>query len=166
LEPAPADNDGDIVNAVAACEFHGYMTNTLLRDADQMSMAHGLEVRVPFIDSEIVEFVMALPSAWKLEHQRPKPLLLDALGGLLPESIWRRPKMGFALPLERWMRSALRPEIESTLAAGRLGRLGIDVKYAQRIWQKFAEHPQRETWSRPWALYVLDRWCALNGIEV
>jgi asparagine synthase (glutamine-hydrolysing) len=166
LEPAPADNDGDIVNAVAACEFQGYMTNTLLRDTDQMSMAHGLEVRVPFIDAEIVEFVMALPGGWKLERQRPKPLLLDALGGLLPESIWRRPKMGFTLPFERWMRSGLRPEIESTLAAGRLGRLGIDVKYSQRIWQNFAEHPQRETWSRPWAIYVLDRWCALNGIEV
>jgi asparagine synthase (glutamine-hydrolysing) len=166
LEPAPANNDGDIVNAVAACEFHGYMTNTLLRDTDQMSMAHGLEVRVPFIDSEIVDFVMALPGAWKLERQRPKPLLLDALGGLLPESIWRRPKMGFALPFERWMRSVLRPEIESTLAAGRLGRLGIDVNYARRVWQNFSEHPQRETWSRPWALYVLDRWCALNGIEI
>jgi asparagine synthase (glutamine-hydrolysing) len=166
LEPAPADNDGDIVNAIAACEFHGYMTNTLLRDADQMSMAHGLEVRVPFIDSEVVDFVMALPGAWKLERQRPKPLLLDALGGLLPESIWRRPKMGFALPFERWMRSALRPEIESTLAAGRLDRLKINVNYARRIWQNFSEHPQRETWSRPWALYVLDRWCALNGIEI
>ena len=166
LAPASSANDGDIVNAVAACEFYGYMTNTLLRDTDQMSMAHGLEVRVPFIDAEVVDFVMALPGGWKLEHQRPKPLLLDALGGLLPESIWRRPKVGFVLPFERWMRSGLRPEIESTLAAGRLGRLKINVNYARQIWQNFAEHPQRETWSRPWALYVLDRWCALNGIEV
>src|SRR5205085_4148234 len=88
----------DVVNAVSLCELRGYMANTLLRDTDCMSMAHSLEVRVPFVDPVVARFVLSLPGAWKLNGGRPKPLLLDALGDLLPSEITHRPKMGFTLP--------------------------------------------------------------------
>ena len=64
---------GDVVNAVSRYELSGYMTNTLLRDTDQMSMAHALEVRVPFIDSAVVSFVLGLPGEWKLTVRDPNP---------------------------------------------------------------------------------------------
>lgn len=160
------DDGGDPINAMSRYELSGYMANTLLRDTDQMSMAHGLEVRVPFVDSAVADYVLSLPGAWKLNGQRPKPLLLDALAGLIPESIWRRPKMGFTLPFQRWLTSALRPEVESTLdRADGITAQGLDRRAVRTIWRAFLNNPQGEPWSRPWSLYVLERWCALNQIE-
>ena len=162
---ASANGAHDAVNAVSSYELRGYLANTLLRDTDQMSMAYGLEVRVPFIDAAVVDHVLSLPGAWKLDNLRPKPLLLAALGDLIPKAIWRRPKMGFTLPFQRWMLSTLRHELDSSLGHDQaLRRLGIPANYAQSVWRAFAHNPRRETWSRPWALYVLDRWCELNGI--
>jgi asparagine synthase (glutamine-hydrolysing) len=154
----------DTFNAVSVCELQGYMANMLLRDTDQMSMAHSLEVRVPFVDKEIVNYVLSLKGEWKIDPQRPKPLLLDALGDLLPEEIWRRPKMGFALPFQQWMRSSLQKEIDAALQGNsRLRQLGIG-DYGFAVWQNFKKDSQKERWARPWSLYVLSRWCQINGV--
>jgi asparagine synthase (glutamine-hydrolysing) len=156
----------DPLNAISLYELQGYMANTLLRDTDQMSMAHSLEVRVPFVDSVVATFVLSLPGKWKMDGVRPKPLLLDALGDLLPEEVWRRPKMGFTLPFEKWMRSALTTQLDAAfLPQGGLDRLGIS-KSAADIWQTFKNTPHRERWSRPWALYVLNRWCEINSVSL
>jgi asparagine synthase (glutamine-hydrolysing) len=163
-DPSRLTPDGDIVNTISRYELTGYMANTLLRDTDQMSMAHGLEVRVPFVDKEVVDFVMALPGKWKISGRRPKPLLVDALGALLPEEIWSRPKMGFTLPFERWLRSSLQAELDETFSRDSLGQLGVDAKHARSIWQRFKKNPQHQPWSRPWALYVLAKWCELNDV--
>ncbi|MEO7653209.1 MAG: asparagine synthase (glutamine-hydrolyzing) [Bryobacteraceae bacterium] len=157
----------DSINAVSICEMRGYMANTLLRDTDSMSMAHALEVRVPFVDSTVVRAVLDYPGDWKLDPERPKSLLLDAMGDLLPEEIWRRKKMGFTLPFERWMLSALRPEIERLFAGGeRIAQAGLDPAPARSVWTAFERNPLKERWSRPWALYVLGRWCELNGVSI
>ena len=95
-----------------------------------------------------------------------RPLLLDALKDLIPESIWRRPKMGFTLPFQDWLLTALRPQVESALdCADGLTAQGLSRRAVQSVWQAFVKNPQGEPWSRPWSLYVLDRWCALNHIE-
>jgi len=165
MECESTSGRADIVNAVSMYELQGYMANTLLRDTDQMSMAHGLEVRVPFVDAAVVGYILGLPGSWKIDRQRPKPLLLDALDNQLPEIVWRRPKMGFTLPFERWMLASLRDELESTLARpGALSQIGIAADGVYSAWRCFVDHPQRQTWTRPWTLYVLDRWCALNQI--
>jgi asparagine synthase (glutamine-hydrolysing) len=162
----PAHSRADIVNAVSLCELQGYMVNTLLRDTDQMSMAHALEVRVPFVDSVVMDYLLGLPGAWKIERHRPKPLLLDALDNRLPEFVWRRPKMGFTLPFERWLRSSLRDEIELTLANPRmLTQIGLAPEFVTATWRRFADQLRCQTWTRPWSLYVLDRWCELNSIR-
>lgn len=158
--------EADLINAVSRYELTGYMANTLLRDTDQMSMAHALEVRVPFVDPAVVQYVLGLPGEWKMDARRPKPLLLDALGGLLPEEVWKRPKMGFTLPFQRWMRSSLVAELEGTLSVGHgLTLLGINSDYVRAVWNAFNKDPQQEPWSRPWALYVLKRWCEINGVQ-
>ncbi len=147
------------VNRVSYLEARYYMLNTLLRDSDFMSMAHGLEVRVPLIDHELARRVLALRGSWKLDSAVPKPLLLRSLRQELPKNIVNRPKRGFTLPFEHWLRDALRPDIEkslSDLAHGALGSL-INEQAARQVWQDFLDG--RTSWSRPWSLYVLQSWC-------
>jgi asparagine synthase (glutamine-hydrolysing) len=156
-------HSSDRVNAISRFEIEGYMANMLLRDADQMSMACSLELRVPFVDAVVAPYVMNLPGAWKMDSGRPKPLLLDALGGLIPRDIWRRPKMGFQLPMERWMHSALRPDLEATFNNGGLAHLGISDS-ARAIWKTFDRTPRLERWSRPWSLHILKTWCEINRV--
>jgi asparagine synthase (glutamine-hydrolysing) len=101
--------DGDVERQVSACELSAYMGQMLLRDSDVFSMAHGLELRVPLLDHALVEEAVALPGAWKRPDPRPKPLLIDAVGGRLPRLTYAAPKRGFAFPWDAWLRSALRP---------------------------------------------------------
>ncbi len=104
----------DPVNRVSYLEARCYMLNTLLRDSDFMSMAHGLEVRVPFIDHQLARALFAVPGSRKLDARTPKALLVRALGGQLPDEIVHRPKRGFTLPFEHWLRDALRPVLEES----------------------------------------------------
>jgi len=153
----------DPINRVSYLESRCYMLNTLLRDADFMSMSQGLEVRVPLIDHQLAKAVLALPGRWKLDGT-PKKLLVGVLEGSLPEEIIHRPKRGFTLPLERWMRQELRAEVEPVLAANRVdaGPLAglLDGTQVQQIWNDFLRGTV--SWSRPWSLYVLQRWCELH----
>jgi asparagine synthase (glutamine-hydrolysing) len=153
----------DPINRVSYLESRCYMLNTLLRDADSMSMSQGLEIRVPLIDHRLAEQVMALPGAWKL-NATPNKLLVGALAGSLPEEIIHRPKRGFTLPFEHWMRQELCPEIESVLNAERInaGPLGglLDGLQVQEVWRQFLRGAV--SWSRPWSLYVLQRWSDLH----
>jgi asparagine synthase (glutamine-hydrolysing) len=149
----------DPVNRVSYLEARCYMLNTLLRDADSMSMAHGLEVRVPLIDHQLAQRVLALPGSWKLDGKRPKPLLVRVLAGQLPGKIVRRAKRGFTLPFEHWLRDTMRPIVEEslrTIGDGVLGAL-ISGSAARNVWQDFLNG--RTSWSRPWSLYVLQSWC-------
>jgi asparagine synthase (glutamine-hydrolysing) len=156
-------DDADIVNAISRLELSGYMTNTLLRDTDAMSMAHSLEVRVPFVDTKVVDYVLSLPGEWKAPSRvGPKPLLADTVGDLLPREFLNRPKMGFTLPFEKWLQGSLRGEVGSVLEM--TGR-GLDVQAIREVWRRFLERPRAVGWSRPWSLYVLARWCVVNGVS-
>jgi asparagine synthase (glutamine-hydrolysing) len=158
----------DPVNEVSILELTGYMPNTLLRDTDQMSMAHALEVRVPFIDPVVVQYVLRLSGSWKVDGERSKPLLVDALGNLLPEEVWKRPKMGFTLPFVRWMGSVLQREIDDVLLSNGngLANMGVNNDFGRGVWRAFRDNPRHEAWSRSWALFVLKRWCDLNDVHL
>jgi asparagine synthase (glutamine-hydrolysing) len=149
----------DSVNRISCLEMRCYMLNTLLRDADCMSMAHGLEVRVPLIDHQLARRVLALPGAMKLDRVIPKPLLVRALGGQLPDKVVHRRKRGFTMPFEHWMRDELRPLVEQRLQRIGDGVLGdmISAQGVRTVWTDFLAG--RTSWSRPWALYVLQSWC-------
>jgi asparagine synthase (glutamine-hydrolysing) len=158
-------SDPDVVNAISRLEMRGYMTNTLLRDTDAMSMAHSLEVRVPFVDVNLVDFVLSLPGEWKA-GAGPKPLLADAVSDLLPREFMGRPKMGFTLPFEKWMQGKLRGEVSEVLKdAGRLRSVGLDSETVRKVWDRFLQSPRAVGWTRPWAIYVLVKWCEINGIS-
>ena len=139
---------GDLREALTRLEFSHYLGDQLLRDTDVMGMAHSIEARVPYLDHRLVETVLGLPAALKLDRARPKPLLLDALGDRLPREIWDRPKMGFTFPMAAWMRERA-PELERLcLEDKRLQRSAVEA-----VWSAFAAG--RSHWSRPWALLVL-----------
>lgn len=153
----------DPINRVSYLESRCYMLNTLLRDSDCMSMSQGLELRVPLIDHHLAKMILSIPGSQKL-GSTPKKLLVEALDGSLPSEIVHRPKRGFTLPFEKWMRQDLRAEIEPVLSQRRIddGPLGGMLKGAEveRVWDSFLDG--MISWSRPWALYVLQRWCELH----
>lgn len=153
----------DPINRVSYLEMRCYMLNTLLRDADFMSMSQGLEVRVPLIDHLLAKTVLALPGAQKLDGRTPKTLLVAALEGSLPDPVVHRRKRGFTLPFEHWLRGELRrevePVLESKVGEGPLAGL-LDRAQVQQVWHDFLRGAT--SWTRPWSLYVLQRWCELH----
>ena len=149
------------VDLVSYLEMTHYMATTLLRDTDMMSMAHGLEIRVPLLDHKLVELMFSIPSNLKIKQGVPKPLLVNSLNRKLPDFIVRRKKMGFTLPFEVWMRGEMRTEIESVLLS-RSEKLSDFICQASvnKIWSDFLN--KRCSWSRPWSLYVLKKWIDKN----
>lgn len=148
----------DAVNRVSCLEVLVYLRNTLLRDADCMSMAHSLEVRVPLVDDIVAETALRMPGAWKLNGRQRKPMLVAAAGRPLPAEILTQPKRGFEFPWAQWMRGQLRPAIEDALREP--GSSLEPVLHWQRVqesWQRFLAG--RLHWSRVWLFYVLRNWC-------
>jgi len=159
-------NGHDTFNAVSKLELEGYMANTLLRDTDSMSMAHSLEVRVPFVDAEVAGFILNLPGEWKSGTNGPKPLLAEVVADLLPADFLMRKKMGFTLPFEKWMVGELSGELTGTFDNTELLKnAGVNHRVAQDVWRKFTSSPRDVGWSRPWALFVLAKWCELNNVQ-
>ena len=154
---APAE--ASAFNRVAFAEMDVYLRNVLLRDADVMGMAHGLEIREPLLDHELVESVLALGDDVKSRGPGPKPLLAAAVGRELSPHTLRRKKQGFGLPLDRWMRGELRPEIESVLCDSSVGGPvgeALDPQAVASVWRGFLAG--RRHWTEAWALYVVKRW--------
>jgi len=144
---------------VSYAESRAYMHDVLLRDTDQMSMAHGLEVRVPLLDHRLVEFVAGLPDHVKSDGDRAKPLLVDSLRDPLPTEVTSRPKRGFTLPFEQWMRGALRPFCEAQLGdRGLDGRELFQPGEVTKLWRGFLDGAPGLTWSRLWTLVALNAW--------
>ena len=91
-------------NQASWIEMNLYMQNQLLRDSDVMSMAHGIEIRVPMLDREFVKLALRIRTDIKYSNLLPKKLLVDSFIHEIPEPVWNRPKMGFTLPFEEWMK--------------------------------------------------------------
>jgi asparagine synthase (glutamine-hydrolysing) len=139
-------------------EMRNYMASTLLRDTDSVSMAQSLEVRVPLLDTPLVEFVGSLPDAARQRPEMHKALLAEALGDSLPQEILAQPKRTFTLPWEQWLRGPLRARVEASFAdpAPSLAPY-LRLDGLRSIWSEFLAG--RTSWSRPWSLYVLNEWC-------
>ncbi|HNP79025.1 MAG TPA: asparagine synthase (glutamine-hydrolyzing) [Cyclobacteriaceae bacterium] len=153
-----------LLSAVSLAEINTYLQNTLLRDTDQMSMAVALEVREPFLDYKLIEFVLGVKDSFKYPHS-PKKLLTDSLGDLLPREIMDRPKMGFTLPWQVWLKNELKSMCESNLME--LSTLDVFIKDGiQSLWKGFLANEPGITWSRVWHLVVLNHWIKENNLSV
>ena len=142
----------DDFSRISWAELSGYMRRMLLRDSDQMSMAVSLELRVPFLDHELVEYALGLPAAEKKRYGGTKGLLIEACRDLLPPAVYERPKAGFALPMRKWMGGPLAPFVENGLR---------EVIRHQLLPQDFVADAEdrfrtdRLHWTRLWSIVVL-----------
>ena len=152
---AAAALDGDSFNTVARMEMTHYMGDTLLRDTDTNSMRQSLEVRVPFLDTPVVDYVSSLPGPIKRQAGgASKSLLRMACAKAIRDDIARRPKTGFTLPIGDWMRGEVRGSCEA--AIGRLECVPfLEGPEVRRIWYSFVNDSRSVHWSRPLALVVL-----------
>jgi asparagine synthase (glutamine-hydrolysing) len=137
---------------VSWAELAGYTRRMLLRDADQMSMAVSLELRVPFLDHELVEYVLGLPEAAKNRYPGPKGLLVEACRDLLRPSVYRRPKAGFVLPMKVWMLGPLGSFVDEGLRETVSRRL-LPQAFVNEINGAFQRG--RLHWTRVWSIVVL-----------
>lgn len=146
---------------VSDIEMSCYMHDILLRDADQMSMAHSVELRNPFLDRKLVQFTQQNT----LQNlASPKKALYEALGSLLPDYILNKKKSGFTFPWDSWMRNQLHSFCE--LAMKELEEMKIfKAGSIDMLWKAFEEGSKQYTWSRVWPLVCLSYWIKENNIE-
>ncbi|MEO5717984.1 MAG: asparagine synthase (glutamine-hydrolyzing) [Chthoniobacterales bacterium] len=133
-------------------ELTGYMRRMLLRDSDQMSMAVSLELRVPFLDHELVEYTLGLPAAEKKRYRGTKGLLVEACRDLLPPAVYQRPKAGFVLPMQKWMEGPLVPFVQNGLREIVQHRL-LPEDFVADAEERFRHG--RLHWTRLWSMVVL-----------
>lgn len=152
-------NDKDI-NATLRTDVEMLLQNDMLVKVDMMSMANGLEVRVPFLDKHVVDFAFNLPESYKIDHKMKKKIVQDAFRDFLPKELYNRPKHGFDVPLLQWMKGELRSTIEKDL-------LNKDFVEAQGIFdyrmvdrlktQLYSSNPE-DAPGRIWGLIAFQWW--------
>ncbi len=156
---------GDAIEAYGLFDLTNYLRNTLLRDTDVMGMAHALEIREPLLDHRLVELAMTLPGSMKLTRGLNKPLLARAVPEL-PSAASARPKMGFTLPLETWLRGPLRSWAEERLFSDNRSVIGpLNADAVADLWRRFQRGPRHASFSRIWTVIALIQWCRLHAVS-
>lgn len=146
----------DALSMIQYLDFKTYLPGDILTKVDRASMAHGLEVRTPFLDYEFVEWVSKLPTALKLKGGVGKHVLKESLRPLLPEEVLFRKKMGFAVPIDMWFRKALNERIGESLRAPHLRDSGIfDSDYLDRLLREHRSG-QRNHSATLWSLLMFE----------
>lgn len=148
---------------ISMVEIILYLQNILLRDTDQMSMQHALEVRVPFLDHELIEFVLGVQDYMKL-GETPKKLLVDSLKGLLPREIVERKKQGFVFPVEKWMQSELKEFCTNSLESLSKREYFTEGRVMES-WKRFLKGDQKVCWITFWSWVVLESWLQKMNID-
>jgi asparagine synthase (glutamine-hydrolysing) len=150
-----SNTGGDAFRTISQVECFLYMSNTLLRDSDCYSMAHSLELRVPFLGRGVSERATSLPGPMQAPPRSPnKQLLRKVVSDLLPSEVFNRPKRGFTLPIGEWMAGPLRDECEAAVSFLD-GCPGIESSGVRALWGEYCTHWNQVHWSRPMTLVVL-----------
>ena len=155
--------DLPLLSQVSAAEYLGYTQNTLLKDTDQMSMAVSLEVREPFFDQDLVEYVLAIPDHLK-NPVYPKSLLVESLKPLLPDEVVFRKKQGFLFPWNVWLKQDLRSFCDRYIQQ-MAARSFIQGENLIAYWQRFLAGDKTVRWAEIWLFVVLEYWMEKNQVE-
>lgn len=137
-------------NYVSWLEQNIYMRSQLLKDTDYMSMQHGIEVRVPFLDKEFLKLVYQIDPKIKFSKTTPKKLLIDAFKDILPKEVWQRKKMGFTFPFQEWNKH--HPEIDKITSHSN--------QQVAKLGQQFLKNKLH--WSRCFALLQIEHFLPLK----
>jgi len=153
------------LSAISVMEQRLFLGERLLRDNDVASMAASLEQRVPLVDQVLFESVDRLPDQARYQPLGRKAMLRRiGLRGLDP-ALFERPKSGFVLPLDRWIRRGLQDAMDRTLRDPQaVAPVGLDPVAVERLWRAFLEGAPGMYWSRVWSVYVFIRWCHRNRV--
>jgi asparagine synthase (glutamine-hydrolysing) len=152
-------HDESDFNAVLLNDVQMVLEGDMLVKVDRMSMLNGLEVRSPFLDHELVEFVMALPSEYKINRHERKRILKDAFRDLLPAEIFTRRKQGFEVPLLKWFRGELRGMIDELLDEKFLKEQNLfNPEEVQAIRKQLHSSDPGDAAARIWGLIVFQSW--------
>jgi asparagine synthase (glutamine-hydrolysing) len=176
LRPTDELSDAEPVDRMTALTLRGYTNNQLLRDIDVMSMAHSLEVRVPYLDVGMIDFALSLPVGARISKPVPddpmrnsyrasgiKRILIDAARPMLPEGFDTIPKRGFGMPFGPWMKGPMNSLAEASFDEQRTAAHGVlDRRMMPRLHETF--RAGRLSGWRVWLLMVLQRWLELNKV--
>lgn len=136
---------------ISILEMSSYMADQLLKDSDVFGMCYSVEIRVPFIDHKLIEFVAKVPSKYKYKRIPNKYFLIKVIENL-PQKIYQRPKRGFVLPLDVWMKCGLRASVEEGLRSSSV----FDTFFTKKILRHF--YDKKSHFSKVWSLFVLNKW--------
>lgn len=168
-------NNYSLLQRISYMHLRGFMMSRLLRDSDAVSMDHSIEVRFPIIDFRLVNLSFNLPDNWKLkflketaqlknyekqnsyEQNGVKHILYQAFKNDLPLQFGKRPKRGFKMPIEKWMKGGLLPDIEKTLSANDTLLSSNYLKSTLTNWKN-----GNINWTKVWSVYILEKWVAQN----
>ncbi len=157
------EKNAPLLNRVSAAEIESYMQHVLLRDSDQMSMAHSLEIRVPFLDHNVVELATHLSNDLKFPTT-PKKFLTETFTDILPGEVVNRKKMGFTLPWSVWMKNELREFTEAGFNELYTQEV-VNEKVLRNAWSKFLLGNEEKSFISFWHLSVLGHWMKNNSIK-
>lgn len=172
LSPLDELEDGSAVERVSGLATRGYLANQLLRDIDAVSMAHSLEVRVPFLDPVVADTALSLPDDAKLADATTrsydeqstyrasgaKRILIDVGRRWLPPDFDVQQKRGFTMPFDHWLRGPLADVLQDTLSPESVRRRGFLREDAVRtVARDFERHAV--SWMEPWVIMMLELWC-------
>ncbi len=148
----------DFLEKMLGCDFSLYLPDCLLVKMDIASMANSLEVRSPYLDDKLIEFVARLPSSFKLKGRKSKYILKKSLSSLLPAEILYRRKMGFGVPLSSWFRGELKNYLKEVILGERAKRRDyFDMDYVEKLFNEHISGKVNHS-NRLWALLMFELW--------
>src|SRR5271167_485673 len=153
------------LSAISVMEQRLFLGERLLRDNDVASMASSLEQRVPLVDQVLFESVDRLPDPARYRPLGRKAMLRRIGLRGLPAALFERPKSGFVLPFDRWIRRGLKHAMDQVLRDPQaIAPVGLDPAAVERLWRAFLDGAPGIYWSRVWSIYVFIRWCHRNRV--
>ena len=152
----------DWINATSYKEMTTVLLSMYLHDGHQVSRPFGLDIRTPLLDPKLVSLIFSIPGDWKCSPDCLKPMLVKAAGQGLPWECVVRKKQGFTLPFDRYFNGVMKDRIDAFLFGG--DTLLFDPRSLARLGRAY--RAGKTTWSRVWALFMVDDWCKRNQVEL
>jgi asparagine synthase (glutamine-hydrolysing) len=159
--------DRPTLSAISVLEQRLFLGERLLRDTDAASMSASIEVRLPLVDQVLTKHVDRLPPSLRFNPVGRKSVLRRlGLQGLNPD-LFERPKSGFVLPYDRWLRSRLGEVVDETMRdSNAMTQSGLNPAAVRQLWTSFVAGAPGLYWSRVWAVYVLIWWCRRHNVAL
>lgn len=158
--------DQDIANQMSFVDLSIVLPDTYLEKVDRSTMAASLEVRVPFLDNDLVGYVLNVPGNRKIPYGRKKWLLKESLKGIVPDEILYGPKKGFSVPYAHWLNTSLRPLFFDNLAEFARKQSGVlNVNNVEKIFDR-SSSGQQNRWALLWKLLNFMLWANARGIDI